>query len=286
MQSIAKNVYIEDQYLGVVLGAIDLPHGLIQIDAPPSPDDGRAWRATLMNLESGPERLLINLDAHPDRTLGARTMECTIIAHDRTAQVFRSRPNTFKAGGDETGSDWEAISGLGNIRWAPPEISFTHTLTIQWDPTPVMIEHHPGPSAGACWVILPQEKIVFVGDAVLNNQPPFLSNADIPVWLETINLLLAPEYKGYKVVSGRNGLVSLEVIRAQRAYLKHVQDKLQKLADKKGSAEAAVGLATSLLSSFKASAARQRQYAHRLRYGLSHYYTRHFHSSNSLQDEE
>ena len=35
MQSIADNVYIEDNYLGVTLGVIQQSRGLIQIDAPP-----------------------------------------------------------------------------------------------------------------------------------------------------------------------------------------------------------------------------------------------------------
>ena len=100
MDAIAKNVYIEDRYLGVTLGVISQPRGLIQIDAPPSPEDGRAWRAALMGMGIGPERVLVNLDSHPDRTLGARAMDCTVIAHEKTAQAFRNRPNTFKAQGD------------------------------------------------------------------------------------------------------------------------------------------------------------------------------------------
>ena len=50
MQEIIKNVYIEDQFPGVTLGVIVTPRGLIQIDAPPSPEDARSWRAALMNL--------------------------------------------------------------------------------------------------------------------------------------------------------------------------------------------------------------------------------------------
>ncbi len=113
MQTIATDVYIENGYPGATLGVINLPHGLVQVDAPPSPEDGRAWRAALMNLGGGSERLLVNLDAHPDRTLGARAMDCTIVAQEKTAHVFRTRPTTFKAQGEETGSDWESIPGLG-----------------------------------------------------------------------------------------------------------------------------------------------------------------------------
>ena len=97
MQEITRNVHIEDQYPGVTLGVIVTPRGLIQIDAPPSPEDARSWRAALMNLGGGMERVLINLDAHPDRTLGARAMDCTVIAHEKTAYTFRNRPGTFKA---------------------------------------------------------------------------------------------------------------------------------------------------------------------------------------------
>ncbi|MDP2994037.1 MAG: hypothetical protein Q8N46_02825, partial [Anaerolineales bacterium] len=94
MHSIATDIYIDDQYPGATLGVIYLTHGLIQIDAPPSPEDGRAWRAALLNLGGGSERLLVNLDAHPDRTLGARAMDCTIVAQEKTAHVFRTRPTT------------------------------------------------------------------------------------------------------------------------------------------------------------------------------------------------
>jgi hypothetical protein len=79
MDAIANNVYIEDRFLGVTLGVITQSRGLIQIDAPPGPEAGRAWRASLMGMGNGPERVLINLDAHPDRTLGVRAMDCTVM---------------------------------------------------------------------------------------------------------------------------------------------------------------------------------------------------------------
>src|SRR5512140_41090 len=226
MQSLANQVYIEDQYPGVTLGAIALSHGLVMVDAPPSPEDCRSWRAALLGLNSGVDRLLINLDGHPDRTLGARAMDCTIIAHEKTAQAFRNRPNTFKAQGDETGSDWESVVGLGSIRWAPPEITFTSQMTIEWSNFPVVLEHHPGPTGGACWVILPEPKIVFVGDLVVKNQSPFLSSANLPEWLNSLDHLLA-EYKNFTIVSGRSGVVPFSTVQAQRDQISAIYEKLE-----------------------------------------------------------
>lgn len=286
MQSIAPDVYIEDQYLGVTLGVIHLAHGLVQVDAPPSAEDGRAWRAALLNLGGSSERLLVNLDAHPDRTLGARAMDCTVVAHEKTAQVFRSRPTTFKAQGDETGADWEGIPGMGSVRWIQPEITFSHQMSIYWGDVPLILEHRPGPSAGSIWVTLPEAKIVFVGDSVVRNQPPFLANADIPAWLETLKLLLSPAYRNWLVVSGRGGLVAGDAIRAQKDYLELVLNKVEKLAHKKSLPEATDGLVASLLAPLKAPANRQQKYAQRLRYGLYHYYARHHHLSSSASGEE
>ena len=276
MEAIAKNVYVEDKYLGVTLGVISQPRGLIQIDSPPAPEDGRSWRASLMGVGNGPERVLINLDAHPDRTLGVRSMDCTVIAHEKTALAFRNRPNTFKAQGDETGANWEAIPGLGSVRWAPPEISFVDQMTLYWSDAPIILESRPGPTPGAIWVILPNEKVVFVGDAVLKAQPPFLAHANLPAWIETLNLLLEPEYKGFTIVSGRGGAVTLQAVRSQIAALKHINDRMDKLGGKRSSPAATDKLADQILKDFKSPAARQKQYSHRLHYGLRHYYIRHF----------
>lgn len=286
MQAIAKDIYIENQYLGVTLGAINFPHGLLQVDAPPSPEDGRAWRAALLNLGGSADRMLVNLDAHPDRTLGARAMDCTIIAHEKTAQVFRSRPTTFKAQGEETGADWETIPGLGNMRWSPPEITFSQQMMIHWGETPVLLEHHPGPAAGATWVILPEAKAVFVGDAVLRAQPPFLSGADLPVWIETLKLLLSPAYRNWLVVSSRGGLVAVDVIRTQMDLLTHILARLEKLAQKKSPPEAIENIVSPLLGTIKIPARAQRRYAQRLRHGLYHYYIRHYRPSTSTSGEE
>ncbi|GAB4571610.1 MAG: hypothetical protein Fur0017_21050 [Anaerolineales bacterium] len=285
MQEITKNIFIEDQFLGVTLGVIVTPRGLIQIDAPPSPEDARSWRASLMNLGGGIDRLLINMDAHPDRTLGARAMDCTVVAHEKTALIFRTRPSTFKAQGEETGADWESIPGLGSVRWAPPEISFMDQMTLHWGDSPVMLEHRPGPSNGSIWVKLPEEKVIFVGDMVMKNQPPFLAGSNLKAWLEALDLLLEPEYKGYTFISSRGGVVTSSAIKAQHDFLKHIHDKLNKSAGKKPNPAQVEKMVTSLLTWFKAPSARQKQFAQRLRYGLLHYNARqHYTPSQSFED--
>jgi glyoxylase-like metal-dependent hydrolase (beta-lactamase superfamily II) len=285
MQEIAKNIHIEDQFPGATLGVIVTPRGLIQIDAPPSPEDARSWRAALMNLGGGMERALINLDAHPDRTLGARAMDCIVIAHEKTANSFRARPSIFKAQGEETGSDWESIAGLGSVRWSPPEISFLDKMALHWGDSPVLLEHRAGPTNGAIWVNLPNEKIVFVGDAILKNQPPFLAGSNLAAWITALEVLLSAEFKGYAMVSGRGGVVTTNVVKTQLEFLRQVEEKMEKVTTKKANSAAVEKLVTSFMTWFKLPAARQKQYAQRLRYGLLHYNTRQDHTFNAVPEE-
>ena len=275
MQALSNHVYIEEQYPGVTLGVIALPHGLIQIDAPPAPEDARSWRAALLNLNSGVERLLINLDGHPDRTLGARAMECTIIAHERTAETFRNRPNTFKAQGEETGSDWEAVVGLGSIRWAPPEISFTAHMAIEWSNFPVLLEHHSGPTAGAIWVILPEQKIMFVGDMVVAGQPPFFASANLSEWIKSLEHLIE-NYKDFTIISGRSGSVTIKNAETQCEIIKDLHAELEKMAQKGAGVENVEALIPTLLSDFNVPGERKKQYQQRLVHGLKHYFSRHY----------
>jgi glyoxylase-like metal-dependent hydrolase (beta-lactamase superfamily II) len=228
MHEIARDILVENCFAGVTVGVICTPRGLILVDAPPRPEDSRLWRSIMNNLGGTIDRLLVNLDAHFDRTLGARAMDCMVVGHDKTAQAFRNRPVTFKSQAGETGAEWEMLGGLGSIRWAPPELTFSHSLAIDWDDSgPVILEHHPGPTPGSIWVVIPQRKVVFIGDSVVPHQPPYLANADFPRWLESLELLMTEPYRHSTLIGGRSFNVFMQDVQSQIADLLHVQACLE-----------------------------------------------------------
>ena len=285
MQELAHHIYIETGYAGVTLGAINWSHGLILIDAPFRAEDARSWRSALLNLGGGVDRLLVNLDTHFDRTLGARAMECTVVGHEAMAEVFRNRPVTFKTQGAETGAEWELYNGLGSIRWLPPEITFSENMVIHWDESPLRLEQRPGPAAGAIWAVLPDQHIVFVGDTVVADQPPYLASANLPAWIENMRLLISPEYHDYLVVSGRGGALAQQQIRKQLYVLEKIQEMVEKLAEHKAPAADTEGLVSELMTEFSAQPQREMQYRQRLKHGLYHYYVKHFQSSGEVLAE-
>jgi len=285
MQELFSNLYIEQGYPGVVLGAITLPHGLVLIDAPFRQEDVRSWRAALINLGGGVDRLLVNLDAHMDRTLGSRAMECTVVAHEALATILRNRPATLKAQGLETGAEWELYEITGSARWAPPEITFTERMQIFWNDAPLVLEYRPGPSTGAIWVHVPEHKVVFVGDAVVYPQPPFLAQANIPEWLRTLEVLASEEYRDYLIVGGRTGLITQKEVRYQIEFLQDVQRELEALAAANAEAERVQSLVPDFLKRLEVPADRAALYEQRLKHGLTRYFLRHFRSSEESAEE-
>ena len=282
MHQINHGIYYEDTYLGVTLGAMVFNQGTILIDAPLRPEDARAWRSVLHNVRGGSSRLMISLDAHLDRTLGARSMECTIISHQKTAQAYRDRPLIFKGQTLESGADWENYNDAIGTRWVSPDITFSQHMRLHWGGPHVMLEHHPGPAPGAIWVVIPEEQIVFVGDAVVPDQPPFLAGADLLDWIETLELL-GKSYKNYIVISGRGGPVTREQIRSQAALLKKAARQIERLAAKNALPEKTEDMIPGLLSNLSYPAELQEKYTQRLRAGLYQYYTRLYRPHTSIE---
>jgi len=282
MQELTHGIYIENAYPGVTLGALILSHGTILIDAPLRAEDARSWKAALLGLGGNFNRLLVNLDSHADRTLGARAMECTIIAHQKTAQIFRSRPSVFKGQNAESGSEWETQNETVGTRWAVPDITFTQKVSLYWGPPDVNLEHHPGPTPGSIWVVVPEVKIIFVGDAVLPHQPPFLAIADIPAWVETLDVL-AKQYRDFTILSGRSGLVPIEAVRAQQHHLKNILKGLEKLAKRNASADETANLIPTLLADLTFSPKLEEQFTQRYHHGLYQYYAHHYRPSDLVE---
>lgn len=286
MKEIGSGIYIETGYQGMTLGALALSRGTILIDAPPCPQDARSWRAALHNLGSGVNRLLINLDSHYDRTLGVRTMDCAVMAHEITAERIRERAAVFKGQNGNTGAAWENCIGLSGIRWTPPDLTYTEISQIHWSGESILLEHHPGPSPGNTWVVLPAAKIVFVGDTVLLNQPPFLATGELDPWIDSVELLLTRRFRDYLIVSSRGGPVPEEIVKWYRTNLKYIRRRMKAFAGRDEPPETTEELVPKLLKKIEYPKKYHPQYAQRLRHGLREYYIQHYRPEEALEEAE
>ena len=275
MEKIGSGVYIEKSYPGVIIGAVPLGDAVLLIDSPLRPDDGRSWLATLRGIKGGADRILVYLDAHTDRTLGGRVLESTVFAHENVLKEFENRTSIFKAQVPEIGTEWENCTGLSGIRWMAPHIAFSDKTSLLWKDTEITLEHHPGPDDGAIWVILPEEETIFIGDLVSLSQPPYLNNADLIAWEESLDLL-NKEYKNYSIISSRDGIVSDRDIRDMKKFISNVHKQLERMAKRNANSQGTEKMIDKLLSNFTISPRLRDQYYQRLQHGLLQCYSKRY----------
>ena len=285
MKQIERGIFYDDGYLGVTLGALVFSHGLILIDAPLRAEDARSWRSALINQRGGPNRLLVSLDAHPDRTLGTRALDSTILSHEKAALIFRNRPTIFKGQGAETGAIWETYNEAIGLRWAPPDITFTERMSLHWGGPEIILESHPGPTPGSIWVVIPDAKVVFVGDMIVLDQPPFLATADLTNWIDGVDLLLK-SYGDYAIISGRGGLASQEHVHFHARFLRKVLQMMEPLAERDAPPEATLDLIPPLMAEFSPAKEWQERFEQRLKHGLVQGFIRRYRSPNILEAPE
>ena len=276
MQEIEHTIFIETKYSGVVIGAIFGEQNCILIDAPFRIEDVKDWKAQLAKVKRGPcDRLLVNLDTHLDRTLGVKGMECPVVLQVNGLSMVKNRSTALRSQEVEAGAIWEGYDGLGNMRWVSPEITFENDMHVQLGEKTVILEHHAGANPAGVWVKIPDEKVLFVGDSVVVDQPPFLAFADLEVWINDIHLLLTPEYRNYKVIGGRNGLLSHDDIKAMGKQLRSMQGALERLEIKGIEADSAAVVANKWIKKYDASPENQDIYLNRLKWGINAYFDLH-----------
>ncbi len=276
MHSITDGIYYEDVYAGVVLGVVIMPEGTLFVDTPFRPDQARAWKSYILTKSHGMHHILVNLDGHVDRTLGNRYIDLTILAQQKTFDIITNRTNIFKGQQLDTGSEWEKYPEMIGARWTQPDITFSDHLSIHWGDTAIHIHHQPGPASGACWVEIPERKVIFVGDSLIVNQPPFLAEADIPAWLESLSLLRRYQYHDYTIISGRSGLVAYEAIKSQQALLRSILGRFERMANRNAPPKNTVKMVSALLDKLDFPKKYDTFYRQRLQYGLREYYKNHF----------
>lgn len=278
MIQLERGILVEDSFKGVTIGALVFPHGTIMIDSPLKVKDGRVWHSVLLNQRRGSNRLLVLLDAHPDRTLGSRTMECTILAHQNAADVFRSRPMIFKGTSIESGAIWETYNEAIGMRWAIPDLTFSDRMVLHWGGPEVTLEYHPGSSKGAIWLIIPEFKIIFVGDTVVVNQPVFLADANLDIWIDEL-LMLKKTYKDFRIISGRSGIVGVDAINSEIGNLRKIRNGLERLAKRGAAPEATMKMVNPMLKGLDYPNEWHDLYKQRLRYGLYQQYNHRYNRS-------
>lgn len=272
MRTVASGVFLDSKFPGVVVGAVASHGRLLLIDAPIRIEDAREWISQLG--EKGKPRSMALLDHHPDRVLGARGLDLPILAHDETRQVMNAWPDTFKGGSRPIGAEADRLKRISGVSKAVPDLTFSDEMSLYLEGREIILLHRPGPTSGAIWVVVPDARVVFIGDAVWLDEPAYLGDADLAAWQKTLQQAARGPYKAFTLVSSRDGVIERKALAQMSAWLARVEQRLRKVKPRPDLTEATASLASALLRSYKIPSTR-REHAHlRLQVGLERLYTR------------
>ena len=191
--------------------------GVILVDTAFTAPRGRALRDAVARLTDRPVRTVVNTHHHGDHTYANFLFpEATVIGHDlcRSATI---------ATGFETqkwfpGVDW------GDIRIAPPTVTFADSLTVWCDGTPASLRFMgPAHTTNDVVVWVEERGLLFAGDLVFHGGTPFVVMGSVQGLVGALERLAG--FGAEVVVPGHGSVCGPEVIAGQLEYLRFVQDR-------------------------------------------------------------
>ncbi len=266
MQKLAPKVFLENKYIGVNLGLVVTSEGLLLVDSPLHPEEVQEWWKVVS--ERGRPKFLILLDSHPDRVLGSRTLKLPAIAQDQTLKAIREWADTFKGNAHPIGAEADLLKRITGVNNAIPEITFSERMVIHMGGKEIIFLHRPGPRPGSMWMVIPDLSVVFVGDTVTIDEPPYVGVSDIEAWLNSLDELRGSDMKSYTLISSYGGRIDRKDINHMARFLRKVQSRVEKLNDEKSRNEEMERLAIDLMGDFSIRAMREDLILKRLKTGL------------------
>jgi glyoxylase-like metal-dependent hydrolase (beta-lactamase superfamily II) len=266
MRRIASQVWIEDKYPSGEIGVIASEDEVLLIDAPLLVDDVKQWLTEVE--EIGTVRYVALLDSYPDRVLGTRALDLPRIGHDLTLESIREWSDTFKGNTHPIGAQADRLKRVTGVQSAQPEITFNQELILRLGSKDLRLLHRSGPRPGSIWVLEDTTSVVFVGDAVTIDAPPYLGVSDLELWLGALDDLRKLDADGYIVICAHGGRVDREAINNMARFLRKVENRLEKLAKVDDLNMAGLEFAEELIDDFKTEQARRAADILRLQTGL------------------
>ncbi len=271
-----SNVVTETRWRGPATAAILGSRGALCLDAPLQPLEADEWIAALRAHGATRLAFVVQMDSSAERAVAVANLRAlpqaghlTVVAHQHTADVMRASPDSLRTGAvlATLGAGFQG-GEFALPPWVRPQVTFTESLTFHWDKTTVELVHVPGVNPGALWAHLPQERLLFVGDALATDMPPYLGEADLPAWLEALARLRRGPYKGARLFSARGGWVSPAQVTRFASFLRSVQHRLETLKSKSEPQKDLTRAAASLSVYFRFPRERRLIIESRLRLGL------------------
>ena len=229
IREIAPSIFVETDYHGANVAFIVTSEGVILIDTPMLPNQARAWQAEIKSRTDKEITYIINTDHHRAHVIGNQYFPtATVIAHEQAwkemksyGDSFRSRLlNMYRDRNSEAVAEWKQ-----HLQIVKPEITFTGRTVLFKGEKEIHIIPVGGHTPATSVVYFPNEKLLFAGDVVITDRPPFLSQGSTKQWLQALSYLRKVRYE--VLIPGHGEPTGREATERMSDYLRLVRRRVR-----------------------------------------------------------
>ncbi|MGQ9682745.1 MAG: MBL fold metallo-hydrolase [Anaerolineae bacterium] len=209
---VAPGVFAATDLVGANVGLISSDDGAVLVDAPLVPAQARAWGAQVERLAPRGVSYIINTDYHLGHSLGTSYLPpCLTVAHEAAWRHMRTldRSAVIERAAEQYQDRAPGLAAqLTDVRLLAPQISVGKALSLYLRGRRVDIIHLGGHSAAALGVYVPDARVLFAGDVLVQGRHPYAGDANLRQWLEALDYINSLDVEtvvpGHGVPGGRS----------------------------------------------------------------------------------
>lgn len=203
--------------------------GVVLIDTPMLPDDARFWLDEIRRRTDQKILYIINTDHHRGHIIGNQYFPmATVIAHEFAWKNMKSYGDSFhtrllnlyRNRMPKAAEEWKH-----NLRIVEPEITFSGRTILYKGDKEIHLIPVGGHTEATTVVYFPQDQLLFAGDLVVTDRPPFLSQSDTKQWLQALTYLRKVRYD--VLVPGHGELSGKEATENMSEFLRLVRRRVR-----------------------------------------------------------
>jgi cyclase len=229
VQEIAPNIFVESGYHGANVAFIVTGQGVILIDTPMLPKEAHHWQEQIRKRTDEQILYILNTDHHRAHVIGNQFFPtATVIAHERAWKEMKSYGDSFRTRLLNMYRDRipEAVEVWKNeLQIIQPQVTFSGRTLLYKGDKEIHLIPVGGHTPATTVIYFPQEKLLFAGDVVVTNRPPFLSQGNTKEWLEALTYLRKLRYD--ILIPGHGELTGKEATENMSEYLRMVRRKVR-----------------------------------------------------------
>lgn len=222
----------EPDFIGSNVGIVELDDGVLVVDAG-FPLAARLVQDAIRTITDKPVRFVLDTHFHPDHAFGNAVFAdagATVLATNTCIAEARGfNPAAFAAQAADAGRA-RMVEGS---RWHEPVVGFDGTLVLGGSTRRIeLIAVGEAHTRGDAVVWLPDQRILFTGDACVNGPHNFMGNGDSANWITVLDRLA--ELEPLVVAPGHGAVGDASMIARQRQWFVDLRAHVaQGIADRK-----------------------------------------------------